>query len=231
MRGLRAAINSAIRQKLVRRVDAQRIARMELAGKEVEERTNPDGDGEREGHVEGDGSVAPVIERRDEARTFDGNQDVLVLQFEGKDAGYQTRSLVNMVLGAALSTLKNLRATTSGWTFYLGLDRPHVEGLTAWLGVSMSVPPSFADLIQGLLEGMKHRVRREMGVVCRHELQPIAFVCPEGVELPTGPDAPGKADLDMFEVPRIIRRPFVLSTARAMSTMDLEMFLLGRDPT
>lgn len=200
VQGLRSAINSAIRRGDVVRADATRIARARV-------------DHDRfEAGIDLVAFQPPTIEHSTEPRQIDGSESVLVLQFRSNQRDFEIQSLVASTLAA---TVDGAPSGASAWVFYLGLERPHVEGLSSWLGVGKGVPPELVDRIQMAFEATGSRVMREYAVAARHELAPFVAFTQDGLEVPlVGPTAPDDHALEDFEVAKIVRRPFVLDLTR-----------------
>lgn len=167
------------------------------------------------------------IPRHPTPRRIDAGKPVLALQFDGKGGRPEQEHLAVMVLAGALSFASE-KPKGSGWTFCLGVDRPHVEGLSTWLGIGPGVPGDVVDLIQKLLTDTQHRVRREYADPHRHGLAPIVFATDEDIEVSeSGPDDDFlKEHFD--EDARLARRAFVVDPSS--KTQQLHDLFFGSDP-
>ncbi len=198
---LRSAINSAIRRGEVVRHGATRIVRA---------------------------AAAPRLEPIDQLcipRDVDGDRPILVLQFDAQGDERQIHYLALMTIATALSTTSDARKATD-WIFYIALDRPHVEGLTTWLGVGSGVPAQVVDLLQKRLEAAGHRVRREYAVPARHGLTPLLVATGGHVEVATTLD--DDTIREHFDDAALWRRSLKLHTGVGKAA-QLNELLLGSD--
>ncbi|KAB2908720.1 MAG: hypothetical protein F9K40_04185 [Kofleriaceae bacterium] len=219
--GLRSAINSAIRRGEVVRHGATHIARaaVTLVTAENVEPYRPG--------IDGTFNPPPPrlrsIEHRSEPRVVDGDKPVLVLQSDARGDELEIHYLAMMTLAAALSTATDT-SKRAGWTFYLALDRPHVEGLSTWLGIGPGVPAQVVDLLQKLLESTRHRVGREYAAPARHDLAPFLVATDDAIEFTTRLD--DDVVREHFEDALLIRRPLV---SRAGKAAKLGALFFGSD--
>ncbi len=229
---LRSAINSAIRRGDVTRIDPKRISRTEHSesvGPQPEVTEIGSGSGTVEDASTGEGEKRPIIERSLEPLQLDGAESVLVLQMGEFERSYDALRLAIQGVSFAISA-SGLPNGSERWRFFLGFECPHVEGLSTWLGISRNVPLKSVDLIQRLLEAAGQRVHREHAVVAAHHLEPFLVAAESGLETPTrGSIVLDDDDLAQFEVPRVVRRPFVVNAARARANQELTQLLLGPD--
>jgi hypothetical protein len=172
----------------------------------------------------------PAFERSDEPLTLDGAESVLVLQLPELDA-LAALDLVMPALAGALPTVAPPIGAAQ-WRFFLGLDKPHAEGRSTWLGVSRSVPAPAVDLLQRLLEaGLQRRVGREYAVVAAHDLHPLLVVTADAVSTPSRGSVVLEGDhLAELSDPRIVQRPIIVDARRATATRSLLDELLGEAP-
>jgi hypothetical protein len=177
-----------------------------------------------------DHSTTTTIEHSPEPRLINGNDSVLVLQFRVEGRDFEIQNHVALVLGNALALEADTPKGSTGWVFYLALERPHVEGLSTWLGIGKGVPPRFVDMLQKLLEGLGHRVLREHAIVAHHDLHPFVAVTDTGLDVPpVGPTSLDEYSLRHFEIAKIVRRPFVLNPVKASALDQMLEMLLGSD--
>ncbi len=221
--GLRSAINSAVRRGEVVRHGATHIARAAVAPV-VTEDVEPYRPG-IDGTFNPPPPRLPEIEHRSDPRVVDGDKPVLVLQSDVRGDEREIHYLAMMTLAAGLSTVTDT-TKRAGWTFYLALDRAHVEGLSTWLGIGPGVPAQVVDLLQKLLESTQHRVAREYAVPARHGLAPFLVATDDAIEFATGLDD----DLvrEHFEDDLLIRRPLV-PRAGLGKAAKLNALLFGSD--
>lgn len=168
-----------------------------------------------------------IIPRLLEPRSIEVDKPVLVLQFDGKGSGLKLEHLAVMVLAGALSIV-NEKPKEPGWTFFLGVDRPDVDGLSTWLGAGPGVPARVIDLIQQLLEGTQHRVGREYAVPRQHDLTAILVATADAIEVSdSGPDNEFLGR-HFDEDVKVTRRVFVVGSTRGKSQQLNDLFF-GND--
>jgi type I restriction enzyme S subunit len=172
--------------------------------------------------------AAPAVERNDEPLTLDGAESVLVLQLPELDA-LAALDLIMPALAGALPTVAPPIGAAQ-WRFFLGLDKPHTERRSTWLGVSRSVPAPAVDLLQRLLEaGLQQRIGREHAVVAAHDLHPLLVVTADAVATPSRGSLVLEGDhLAELSAPRIVQRPIVVDAHRTNANRSLLDGLLGK---
>jgi type I restriction enzyme S subunit len=224
---LRSALNRAIRNGEIHRHGATRVARASAAFVVTKEedirRPSPVvtmpayDDGIRRNPPE------PVmITDVREPRVVDGDKPVLVLQYahRGDEREKQRHAMRTITDGLSAA---DADPDAEGWVFYFATERPHVEGLTTWLGIGSRVPPEVVDGLQERLEFTDHRVRREYAVPERHGLAPFVVVTDEALEYSAELD--DEVVWEPFEGGDLTRRPLVLRSPG--KSFQLQRFFFG----
>lgn len=233
VQSLRSAINSAIRRGEVVRHGAKRLSRADSNGNDSLEEDGQQTDAAGAAAVDGLDTgyrLTTTIEYSQEPRLINGNDSVLVLQFRAEGSDFEIQNRVAIILGEALQMEADTPKGTTGWVFYLALERPHIEGLSNWLGIGKNVPLKLVDMLQKFFEKLGHRVVRDYAVVARHGLHPFVAATDAGLDVPpVGPTSPDDYSLGYFEVAKIVRRPFVLNETKVTAVDRMREMLLGPD--
>jgi hypothetical protein len=158
---------------------------------------------------DGKTGISPASNRRE----LKADQEVVVLEMPPTVGSSKTAWDAEQHLGSLLCFLLSVeqkkRKAGQVWSMFIGHDRPHVMGLSLWLGFSKNVPGAFVRTVQAFVQKKGIQTGLENGTVRECGLLPFMAVSDDGVEMPPEEEFPLESTF-MKSVGRIVRRRFRL---------------------